>query len=93
MIAICLSNEHQSLTVKEAIRRNLLQTRAPTIWVNKSDSIVDAYRKLCAHEQSLAAVLDERQECGFVTFKDITAMLIKMYFPHLSSPSMANVSL
>ncbi len=51
----------------------------------KSDSLVDAYRKMCAHEKTLAWVYDSEDTppCGYLRMKDVQATLLRMYFPHL----------
>ena len=80
--AAVMNNEH--LTVKDAIQRKMVRVYKASVRVSKADPIVDIYRKLNLHRESIALVFDEHMvNIGYLRLRDIQLTLLEQlyYFP------------
>ena len=80
-------------TIGELIRTKQIRLEKTEIRVDIHDNLVDVYRKMTLHGESKAIVCECLKECGYVKIRDIQQQLLAQYFPHFSSPSLAQVPL
>jgi hypothetical protein len=87
------ADSNPQLTISDLIRTQQIKMESSDLRVDLHDSIVDAYRVMSLHGESLALVCECLKECGYVRLRDLERQLLSVYFPHLSSPSLARAPL
>ena len=71
-----MNSTDSSQTIGDYIKKRLLKIEHTTVKVDIHDSLVDAYRNMCLHDEKYAIVSDCLKECGYIRLHNVEHQLL-----------------